>query len=433
MSRLRVTFLATTLIILVCGMARAENCSEFNLNPNNFAQVDYRINNVGRTKMSSTKSSSRKGAPSSLAPQDLKKVMDWIAAKVAAERFPFCYKESQTRGVKPLSLSCPAGTEKNGLLCYPKCKPGYSGNGPTCWQACPQGFQDIGAFCQKPEAYGRGAGYVLWEKDKCNNEHSQGCEQNGALFYPKCGPGFQSAGANICSPICPNGLKDTGTGCTKGSYGRGVGETLACPSGYNKENLLCYPACADGSDGVGPVCWKQCPNLHPVSCGTACADKVGNCVKATKDMVVSVLSAAANLASMGSGAGSVASKASTIFERTTQAMSLATGEVDSIENIKGLLDIATSAFANDFAEMTTDEVNSQIDEKFSAETATEIKKEWAKRQFYLMASVNASAAAKNILGLVSELDPTGIGGVVNAFSHPICDKSIEFPEVAELK
>jgi len=149
-------------------------------------------------------------------------------------------------------------------------------------------------------------------------------------------------------------------------------------------------------------------------------------------MVVSVLSAAANLASMGSGAGSVASKASTIFERTTQAMSLATGEVDSIENIKGLLDIAKSAFASDFAEMTTDEVNSKIDEAFSAATATEIKKEWAKRQFYLMASVNASAAAKNILGLVSELDPTGVSGVVNAFSQPICDKSTEFPAVKEL-
>ena len=432
MSRFRVSFLVSALIILVSGMARADNRSEINQSPNNVAQTDLRMSNFGSMKTDRTKSTSSKKAPSSLSPQDLKKVMNWIAAKVAAERFPFCYKQSQPRGVKPLSLSCPAGTEKNGLLCYPKCRPGYSGNGPLCLQTCPQGFQDIGAFCQKPAAYGRGAGYVLWDKDKCNRENSQGCEQNGALFYPRCRPGFQSAGANICSPICPNGLQDTGTGCTKGSYGRGVGETLACPSGYNKENLLCYPACSKGSDGVGPVCWKQCPNLHPVSCGTACADKVGNCVKATKDMVVSVLSAAANLASMGSGAGSVASKASTIFERTTQAMSLATGEVDSIENIKGLLDIAKSAFASDFAEMTTDEVNSKIDEAFSAATATEIKKEWAKRQFYLMASVNASAAAKNILGLVSELDPTGVSGVVNAFSQPICDKSTEFPAVKEL-
>ena len=50
---------------------------------------------------------------------------------------------------------------------------------------CPGGFQDHGLFCRKPQAYGRGAGYALWDKNKCHREHRQGCEQHGLLFYPR--------------------------------------------------------------------------------------------------------------------------------------------------------------------------------------------------------------------------------------------------------
>lgn len=37
---------------------------------------------------------------------------------------------------------------------------------------CPSGFRDDGLYCAKPSAYGRGAGYVLWKKDKCFKDHS---------------------------------------------------------------------------------------------------------------------------------------------------------------------------------------------------------------------------------------------------------------------
>lgn len=34
--------------------------------------------------------------------------------------------------------------EKNGLLCYPKCKEGYYGVGPICWESCREGYDDHG-------------------------------------------------------------------------------------------------------------------------------------------------------------------------------------------------------------------------------------------------------------------------------------------------
>jgi hypothetical protein len=57
--------------------------------------------------------------------------------------------------------------------------------------------------CQKPAAYGRGAGYV--SSDACAKNNAQGCEQYGALYYPKCAENFHAVGCCVCSPDCPNG------------------------------------------------------------------------------------------------------------------------------------------------------------------------------------------------------------------------------------
>ena len=126
---------------------------------------------------------------------------------------------------KPLS-KCPSNKEKNGLLCYPKCKSGYKGADPVCWQSCPSSFKNHGAFCLKPKPYGRGAGYVVWDKDKCRKRHKQGCEKNGLLYYPKCKSGFHATGCCICSPNCANGQSDIGISCAKKSYGRGAGTPM---------------------------------------------------------------------------------------------------------------------------------------------------------------------------------------------------------------
>ena len=48
--------------------------------------------------------------------------------------------------------------------------------------------------------------------------------------------------------------------CWKLAYGRGVGSPVhTCPSDEEKDGWLCYPLCREGYNGVGPVCWQNCP------------------------------------------------------------------------------------------------------------------------------------------------------------------------------
>lgn len=162
-------------------------------------------------------------------------------------------KDSYGRGVgKP--LICGADEEQDGALCYPKCKDGYKGVGPVCWQQCPASFRDDGAFCGKPEPYGRGVGYPLWDEKKCEKEHGA-CEKDGLLWYPKCKSGFHNVGCCVCSPDCQSGMQDIGVSCQKKSYGRTVGKPLhACPEDQDKDGALCYPKCKSGYRGAGPLC-----------------------------------------------------------------------------------------------------------------------------------------------------------------------------------
>lgn len=131
--------------------------------------------------------------------------------------------------------------EQWGLFVYPKCKPGFTNwDCCVCATICPPGFRDDGLYCAKPSAYGRGAGYPLWKKDKCNQEHEDvgGCEKNGALYYPKCKPNFHNVGCCICSPDCPSGWNDIGVSCKKPqSYGRGTGYSVLFSICRNNEHL----------------------------------------------------------------------------------------------------------------------------------------------------------------------------------------------------
>ena len=180
-----------------------------------------------------------------------------------------CWLSSYGRGAGKVIRFCRPDQEKNGALCYPKCNEGYYGLGPVCWENCPEGFRNDGAFCGKPGSYGRGAGYAIWSKNKCNKENSQGCEKNGLMYYPKCKANFHAVGCCVCSPDCPPGQKDIGVSCAKKSYGRTAGTPLICGSDEELSGALCYPPCKDGKKGIGPVCWGQCPANYN-ACGALC-------------------------------------------------------------------------------------------------------------------------------------------------------------------
>uniref|UniRef100_A0A914E4X8 Uncharacterized protein n=1 Tax=Acrobeloides nanus TaxID=290746 RepID=A0A914E4X8_9BILA len=185
-----------------------------------------------------------------------------------------CWLQAYGRGVGVPISSCPSGQVDDAGLCYTPCKDGYKGVATVCWESCPNGFTDVGVTCQKPAAYGRGAGYV--SSDACAKNNAQGCEQYGALYYPKCAENFHAVGCCVCSPDCPNGMSDAGADCTKNTYDRGVGKPLGCAAGLVEDASLCYTPCQSPYNGVGPVCWTSCPPNFQ-SCGALCLPQ-GQCV-----------------------------------------------------------------------------------------------------------------------------------------------------------
>lgn len=202
--------------------------------------------------------------------------------------FNGCWKDSYGRGVGTIPDQCP-GEEKDGLLCYPWCQDGYNGVGPVCWQNCPSGFRDDGAFCFKPDAYGRGAGYT--SQGSCESKHGP-CEKWGLLWYPKCREGFYAFGCCICSPQCPAGMTDIGISCAKHSYGRGAGTPMKCAADKQYDAGLCYPYCNKGYYGIGPVCWSECPKrIWKNECGALCLNDETECT----DKVLSLIMDAVKL------------------------------------------------------------------------------------------------------------------------------------------
>ena len=63
--------------------------------------------------------------------------------------------------------ACNHDEERDGDLCYPRCKSGYIGDGDECVQVCPSNSQDYGNKCLMGPAavlkkfYARGAGRIV--------------------------------------------------------------------------------------------------------------------------------------------------------------------------------------------------------------------------------------------------------------------------------
>ncbi len=144
---------------------------------------------------------------------------------------------SYGRGVGQAPTSCGAGKQLDAGLCYPVCQSGYTGVGPVCWGTCAAGYRDDGATCHRDT--------------RIVDANTSACP-----WYDKC---------NASCSTCPAGYHNDGCTCRvdvrtygKPSYGRGVGVTpTGCPSGWQLDAGLCYPACNSGYWGLGPVCWKD--------------------------------------------------------------------------------------------------------------------------------------------------------------------------------
>ena len=182
-------------------------------------------------------------------------------------------KRMETVVGTPMS-ECPAGTERNGALCYPTCKAGYNEVLDRCWanitkvntvgrmpdkRLCAVGEHDDGTSCHR--VTGRA----------CADDCSKGwdtCRRRGAFgecvggCRESCSPVLggitttlfqrQTCGADedkidgLCYKKCPAGMEHVPGApydCrTVGdiSYSRGSGEPLKCPAGKVQDGALCY-------------------------------------------------------------------------------------------------------------------------------------------------------------------------------------------------
>jgi hypothetical protein len=128
---------------------------------------------------------------------------------------------------------------------------------------------------------------------RCELQNTEGCEQWGLIFYPKCKQDFENFACCVCNSVCPSGFRDDGAFCAKpSSYGRGVGypwkfgdpafdldpAKKRCEDDYGldgceKNGLIWYPKCSANFHAVGCcVCSPDCPS-GMADIGVSCAKK----------------------------------------------------------------------------------------------------------------------------------------------------------------
>eukprot|EP00955_Chlamydomonas_euryale_P041765 352112-Chlamydomonas_euryale.AAC.1 len=174
-------------------------------------------------------------------------------------------------------------------------------------------------------SYGRGGGYALWDSWRCWADHEQrktrnthntdcdallvehaqrlmshlgaalGCERWGLMDYPKCAEGYYAAGCwkmqevNLlhCTMLVMHKLHKLAFDRVDLTPGKRRGRQESVPPEFmaaslEQDGLLCYPHCASGYNGIGPVCWTgNCPAEYPHDCGLFCTKDASGCAEAT--------------------------------------------------------------------------------------------------------------------------------------------------------
>ncbi len=422
-----------------------------------------------------------------LGPEDLTKVMEWLAVQVSAEQLPFCYRQSYARQKTPYvpAGKCISKKDNTSLVdCMEPCPAGkWLDKREKCtgrnW--CPDGYADgEGGRCVKPAAYGRGAGYA-WQFDginldgataRCEKEHGkENCEQCIAIIYEKCKPGFHPVGCNICSPDCPKDWADDGVSCkpmnaaitayyaqTTDQKHSDSYESRCMPGSTSYLNTAggCFESCTNKNDTfAGPTCFGSCPSQNPVGCLAGCAKDTKSCVFDAGGKFIAAGMLAINIATFGAAgaaesevngavAGSTAlaresSKLTVIFNGIKEALPKI-GKVGSVaitagQTVKGKVEQYQKEFSDNFALLTSDEIARKVDTQFGLGPAG---RDWLKKQWGLnhlqMRNPNDSnewANFKLVLTALS-LEPTGIVSVVNAFLSPKCLDDKPIPRVTPL-
>lgn len=253
----------------------------------------------------------------------------------------YCWKNTYGRGVGTIPpAKCAKNQEMQGkapfFTCYNKCPSGYDSTAlGGCMQKCPTAtYRDTFGNCVDNGAKKRykniefttfrnpdrctifskgGLEGCFW--NSCKKRHgSKGCEKYGAAIVAKCKTGYKRALLHCIPDLSCNGYKGKGvdffgkTFCETKRLAPRPPRPADCGNGKENDAGLCYKKCGKDYDGVGPVCWNKCPKIRGkqwVECGAGCAENATSCGLNTADMVVSVLDSAISIASLGSASGGI--------------------------------------------------------------------------------------------------------------------------------
>ena len=419
---------------------------------------------------------------SPLSEPDMQSVMKWIATRTGALRTPYCWKQSDPRGAGTVPgrvADCPATYTNNGATCGRNADSIGAGSKVA---DCPAGFTNMGLTCYRgPDTYAKGC-TTIFKTFPCK----AGYTDNGCF----CGRGAVSLGADSmvcpagyvqssitkrCIKNCPEGYTNTGETCFRGVSTLGMGSMLCkpaeqkvgarcfpsagggCGAGNEQQNGLCYPTCKAGFYGEGPVCWQSCPVQQNFNCGAGCATSQKECGFATASMVIAPIMSAISIGSMlsaseGTATANAGLQTVTNVEKISRLARLKQA-YDAVKvayaTIKPAVDVAKTAnnvrnvlsseyavidrykkeFSDSFADMTSPEIEKEINDRFGPQGAYEIKSRWGGIHLAQMFEADSFATAKNVLTVVSIVDITGLTAVVNAFAHPICKDNSLFPAV----
>ncbi|MDB4727917.1 RICIN domain-containing protein [Saprospiraceae bacterium] len=289
-----------------------------------------------------------------------------------------CTKKSYGRGAGKLS-DCRPGQERDGLLCYPKCKEGYHGVGPVCWQNCGPGWVNCGAGCAKSTAE-----CVMTSIDQ-----------------------VVSVGVLAANMATLGLAKPASTPLQAGQKSYKVGSKVliaSTPTG----KALAYSASLLQTIKPGI---KSASQANTVLTGLPDAAKVGSkaAPKSRKLYTLKRIKAA---------------KFGTITRASITITKIG-------KNTKETTSDFYRMFAEDFKAQTSPQINKKIDDNFDPETALYIKKAWGNIQLAEMNAANNWEIAQTTLTWVSIVDITGVTGVVSAYLKPICDEMVPWPTLSK--
>jgi hypothetical protein len=302
----------------------------------------------------------------------------------------FCYKKGGDAGVIP--TGCPDGWFRSLALCYEECKSGYSFVAGVCWEKCRSGYTDLGASCFKWN----------WFKSKTYFK---------STYIPSSMTNFDSR--------------------------------IPCDDGYYKSGALCY---------------RDCNNIYLENCGIgACAANSASCaagiIQTVVDVTMGAVQFAAFVASFGassSAQGGFAegkSALKTAFDRVKSKASSALSIAKRVANSPSLrkkffeqsikkfsqamlkkgLEVAAQeaviATCTSIGNQMFDDMKDKTNPLLNAESwdITGISSAVSSCDKKLSTENDKIQCAKAVMGVISNVDPTGLVSIAAGLMNDICD------------